>query len=33
MESVEAAIRHTFSGSAADKNVEAAHIAFECTRA
>lgn len=33
MDSVEAAIRHVFSGSAADKNVEAAKIAFECTRA
>ena len=33
MESVEAAIRHAFSGSAADKNVDAAKIAFECTRA
>jgi pyruvate ferredoxin oxidoreductase gamma subunit len=33
MESVEAAIRHAFSGPAADKNVDAAKIAFECTRA
>lgn len=33
MESVETAIRHAFSGPAADKNVEAARIAFECTRA
>jgi 2-oxoacid:acceptor oxidoreductase gamma subunit (pyruvate/2-ketoisovalerate family) len=33
LESVEAAIRHAFSGSAADKNVNAARIAFECTRA
>jgi hypothetical protein len=33
MDNVEAAIAHTFSGSAARKNVEAAKIAFECTRA
>lgn len=32
MESVETAIRHAFSGKAADKNVEAAKIAFECTK-
>jgi pyruvate ferredoxin oxidoreductase gamma subunit len=32
MDSVEAAIAHTFSGSAAKKNIEAARIAFECTR-
>jgi pyruvate ferredoxin oxidoreductase gamma subunit len=31
MESVEAGIRHAFSGSAADKNVHAARIAYECT--
>lgn len=31
MDSVEAAIRHAFSGKAAEKNVEAARIAFECT--
>lgn len=31
MESVEAAIEHAFSASAAAKNVEAARIAFECT--
>ena len=33
MESVEAAIRHAFAGSAADRNVEAAQIAYACTRA
>ncbi|HEY5506603.1 MAG TPA: 2-oxoacid:acceptor oxidoreductase family protein [Coriobacteriia bacterium] len=33
MESVEAAIAHAFSGSAAAKNIDAARIAFECTRA
>jgi 2-oxoacid:acceptor oxidoreductase gamma subunit (pyruvate/2-ketoisovalerate family) len=33
MESVEAAIGHAFSGSAAAKNVEAARIAYECTNA
>lgn len=33
MESVEGAIRSMFSGSAADKNAEAARIAFECTPA
>lgn len=33
MESVEASIRKAFSGSAANKNVEAARVAFECTRA
>ncbi|HEY5539924.1 MAG TPA: 2-oxoacid:acceptor oxidoreductase family protein [Coriobacteriia bacterium] len=33
MESVEAAIRHAFSGKAAAKNIEAARIAFECTKA
>ena len=33
MESVEEAIRHAFSGSAAKKNIEAARIAFECTKA
>ena len=32
MQSVEAAIRHAFSGKAAEKNVEAARIAFECTK-
>jgi len=32
MECVETAIRHAFSGRAADKNVEAARIAFECTK-
>jgi 2-oxoacid:acceptor oxidoreductase gamma subunit (pyruvate/2-ketoisovalerate family) len=32
MESVEAAIRHAFSGKAAEKNVEAARIAYECTK-
>ena len=32
MESVEAAIGHAFSGKAAAKNIEAARIAFECTR-
>ena len=31
MESVESAIRHAFSGTAADKNIEAARIAFGCT--
>jgi pyruvate ferredoxin oxidoreductase gamma subunit len=31
MESVEAAISHAFSGSAAKKNIEAARIAFDCT--
>jgi len=33
MDDVEAAIAHTFSGSAGAKNIEAARIAFECTRA
>ena len=33
MESVDAAIGHAFSGSAAAKNIEAAKIAFECTKA
>jgi pyruvate ferredoxin oxidoreductase gamma subunit len=33
MESVEAAIGHAFSGKAAAKNIEAAKIAFECTKA
>jgi pyruvate ferredoxin oxidoreductase gamma subunit len=33
MESVEAAIGHAFSGKAATKNIEAARIAFECTKA
>ena len=33
MQSVEAAIGHAFSGSAAAKNIEAAKIAFECTKA
>jgi 2-oxoacid:acceptor oxidoreductase gamma subunit (pyruvate/2-ketoisovalerate family) len=33
MESVEAAIEHAFSGKAAAKNIEAARIAYECTRA
>lgn len=32
MESVEAAIGAAFSGAAADKNIEAAKIAYECTR-
>jgi pyruvate ferredoxin oxidoreductase gamma subunit len=32
MESVESAIRHAFSDKAAEKNVAAARIAFECTR-
>jgi pyruvate ferredoxin oxidoreductase gamma subunit len=32
MESVEAAIGHSFSGKAAAKNIEAAKIAFECTK-
>ena len=32
MESVEAAIEAAFSGSAAKKNIEAARIAYECTR-
>lgn len=31
-ESVEAAIGHAFSGKAATKNIEAARIAFECTK-
>jgi pyruvate ferredoxin oxidoreductase gamma subunit len=33
MESVDAAIGHVFKGSAATRNVEAANIAFDCTRA
>ena len=33
MECVEAAIGHAFSGKAATKNIEAARIAFECTKA
>jgi 2-oxoacid:acceptor oxidoreductase gamma subunit (pyruvate/2-ketoisovalerate family) len=33
MESVDTAIGHAFSGSAAKKNIEAAKIAFECTKA
>jgi 2-oxoacid:acceptor oxidoreductase gamma subunit (pyruvate/2-ketoisovalerate family) len=33
MESVDAAIGHAFSGSAAAKNIEAAKIAFDCTKA
>ncbi|MDO8964922.1 MAG: 2-oxoacid:acceptor oxidoreductase family protein [Coriobacteriia bacterium] len=33
MDSVEAAIGYAFSGSAATKNIEAAAIAYECTRA
>jgi pyruvate ferredoxin oxidoreductase gamma subunit len=33
MQSVEAAIGHAFSGKAAAKNIEAAKIAFECTKA
>lgn len=33
MEDVEAAIGHAFSGKAAAKNVEAARIAYECTKA
>jgi pyruvate ferredoxin oxidoreductase gamma subunit len=33
MEAVEAAIGHAFSASAAAKNIEAARIAYECTRA
>jgi 2-oxoacid:acceptor oxidoreductase gamma subunit (pyruvate/2-ketoisovalerate family) len=32
MESVEETIRSSFSGSAAEKNAEAARIAFECTQ-
>jgi 2-oxoacid:acceptor oxidoreductase gamma subunit (pyruvate/2-ketoisovalerate family) len=32
MESVEAAIAHAFSGSAAQKNIDAARIAYECTQ-
>jgi 2-oxoacid:acceptor oxidoreductase gamma subunit (pyruvate/2-ketoisovalerate family) len=33
MEAVEAAIGHAFHGSAAAKNIDAARIAYECTRA
>jgi 2-oxoacid:acceptor oxidoreductase gamma subunit (pyruvate/2-ketoisovalerate family) len=33
MESVDEAIGHVFSGKAAAKNIEAAKIAFECTKA
>ena len=33
MDSVETAIGHAFRGSAAKKNIEAARIAFECTKA
>jgi 2-oxoacid:acceptor oxidoreductase gamma subunit (pyruvate/2-ketoisovalerate family) len=33
MESVETAIGHVFTGKAATKNIEAAQIAFECTKA
>jgi len=33
MDSVEAAISHAFHGPAAKKNIDAARIAFECTRA
>ena len=33
MESVEVAIGHAFSGKAGAKNIEAAKIAFECTKA
>lgn len=33
MKSVEDAIRHAFSGAAAEENVRAAQIAFECTKA
>ena len=33
MDSVEAAVGHAFKGSAAAKNIEAARIANECTRA
>jgi pyruvate ferredoxin oxidoreductase gamma subunit len=33
MENVETAIGHVFTGSAAKKNIEAARVAFECTRA
>jgi 2-oxoacid:acceptor oxidoreductase gamma subunit (pyruvate/2-ketoisovalerate family) len=33
MDNVDAAIGHAFKGSAAAKNIEAARIAFECTRA
>jgi len=33
LESVEAAIAHAFSGKAATKNIEAAKIAFDCTKA
>jgi 2-oxoacid:acceptor oxidoreductase gamma subunit (pyruvate/2-ketoisovalerate family) len=32
MAAVEDAIRHAFSGAAAEKNVRAAQIAFECTK-
>jgi 2-oxoacid:acceptor oxidoreductase gamma subunit (pyruvate/2-ketoisovalerate family) len=32
MESVEEAVGHAFSGKAAAKNIEAAQIAFDCTR-
>jgi pyruvate ferredoxin oxidoreductase gamma subunit len=33
MDAVEAAISHAFKASAATKNIEAARIAYECTRA
>ena len=33
MDSVEEAIGHAFSGSAAKKNIEAAKVAYECTKA
>lgn len=33
MESIEEAIGHVFSGSAAAKNIDAARIAYDCTRA
>jgi pyruvate ferredoxin oxidoreductase gamma subunit len=33
MDSVEAAISHAFQGSAGKKNIDAARIAYECTRA
>lgn len=32
LESVEAAISHAFTGKAATKNIDAARIAFECTK-
>jgi pyruvate ferredoxin oxidoreductase gamma subunit len=33
MENVETAIGHVFTGSAATKNIDAAKVAFQCTRA